>query len=245
MGEQAKLLVYVNPLCMPSLDEAIRPHGLHGPGDAAFGILRDAVACDDPIEVIRNRYHDISGIAARLPVAPMCDVIMDHVIRPLKEAIHCYVLGMPVVCIAQAGLVGEMVALWRFRMLEPVFDGKPWDERLQRLFLGRRFDELGQARRVDVLKAIDTLDEDTVEAFDRLRLIRNRYLHNMVEPQRDIDADARDSLQHAATLVVRSLDMSFRDGCVILPPKVIRYIDGIEHADSADPITRGVKGVDS
>jgi hypothetical protein len=52
---------------------------------------------------------------------------------------------MPVACIAQAGLVGEMVALWRFRMLQSTIDDRPFSEELQKLILGREFDKLLRA----------------------------------------------------------------------------------------------------
>jgi Domain of unknown function (DUF5615) len=63
--------------------------------------------------------------------------LMRHIVRPLLEAKQCYILRMPVACIAQAGLVGDMVALWRFRMLQSTIDGRAFTEELQKLILGR------------------------------------------------------------------------------------------------------------
>jgi hypothetical protein len=91
--------------------------------------------------------------------------------RPaLLEAKQCYILRMPVACIAQAGLVGEMVALWRFRMLQPTIDGRPSSEDLQKLILGREFDKLGQEERVRVRRAHSTCSgpERVERVLDRL-----------------------------------------------------------------------------
>jgi len=236
VSDDILLPVTFQPLGIAALSEPLPENVSQEPGDVALMLLGDML--DDtasPLDTARRRYAEVTDETAEPMVVPSHEGIMRHVIRPLKEAKHCYVLGMPVACIAQAGLVGEMVALWRFRMLEPVVDGKRLDERLQRLLLGRPFDELRQVQRVDILKAIDTLDEETVQAFDKLRLIRNRYLHNMIEPQRDIDADARDSLQHATTLVAKTLNVKFREGRVVLPPKVMRYMRDILQTGSDEP----------
>jgi hypothetical protein len=228
MTDNQVLTVYVRPLGIPALDEPMPVNVSHEPGDVALRLLGDTLDDrDQPLEAARRRYRDILHTTTQLPVAPMHDAIMRHVIRPLNEAIQCYVLGMPTACIAQSGLVGEMVALWRFRMLEPKVDGKQLDDDLQRLLFGRLFDELRHFHRVSILRVVDTLDDAVFQAFERLRQVRNQYLHNMIEPSRDADADAREALQHATTLVVKTLDMTFSDGRVVFPPRVMRYIKDI------------------
>jgi hypothetical protein len=208
----------------------------HEPGDVALRVLGDMLDDRDlPLEAVRRRYREILHTTTQLPMAPMHDAIMHHIIRPLNEAIQCYVFGMPTACIAQSGLVGEMVALWRFRMLEPKVDGKRLDDDLQRQLFGRLFDELRQYQRANILKVVDTFDEAVVQAFERLRQIRNRYLHNMIEPSRDADADAREAIQHATTLVAKTLDMTFSDGRIVFPPKVMAYIKDILKIEGSTP----------
>ncbi len=228
MADNQFLAVYIHPLGISALDEPMPVNVSHEPGDVALRLLGDML--DDrsqPLEVARRRYRELLHNTTQLPMAPMHDAIMHHVIRPLNEAIHCYVCGMPTACIAQSGLVGEMVALWRFRMLQPNVDGKQLDDGVQRQLFGRPFDELRQYQRVNILKVTDTLDEAVVQAFQRLRQIRNRYLHNMIEPSHDTDEDASEAIQHATTLVAKTLDISFSDGRIVFPPKVMAYIKDI------------------
>jgi hypothetical protein len=235
MSQDASLPVRIQPLGIASLTEPLPSNVSHDAGDVALALLGDMIGeRTSPLDAARRRYKEVTDEATEPAMVPLHDSIMSHVIRPLKEAKQCYVLGMPVACIAQAGLVGEMVALWRFRMLEPKLDGRPFDEELQKLLLGREFDKLGQEERVRVLRAVDTLDELTVQAFGQLRAIRRRYLHFMIDPQRDIDRDAREALKHACTLVVKTLSVTFQDGRVVLPPKVMRYIQDIVQVEGKD-----------
>ncbi len=235
MNRDALLPCIFRPLSILALSEPLPENVSHEPGDVALMLLGDLVNDrNDPLGAARRRYKEVSDEQNEVPFIPSHDAIKRHVIRPLVEAKQCYVLGMPAACIAQAGLVGEMVVLWRFKMLEPKFDSRPLNEEMQRLIFGQEFDRLRQVQRVNILRAIDSIDETTFNAFDELRKIRNRYLHNMIEPQQDIDGDAREALRHANTLVTNTLDLKIRDGKIVLPPKVTRYIQDILNAEGTD-----------
>lgn len=228
MSGDAMFRAFIRPLSISMLEDSLPVNVSHAPGDVALTFLGELVGDrNDPLSSLKSRYRAVSKENDEPFMVPMHDLIMHHVVRPLVEAKQCYVLGMPVACIAQAGLVGEMVALWRFRMLSPILDGKPFDDDLQKLLMGREFDKLGQEERVRVLRALDSLDDQTVQAFGQLRSIRRQYLHFMVDPQRDVDHDARHALVHANTLVVKTLGVSYREGRVVLPDRVARFIHDI------------------
>ena len=234
----AYIRVYVRPLGISSLDEPMPVNVSHEPGDVALRLLGDMLEDrDDPLAMARSRYQEAMQKVSNLQLAPMHPVIMHHVIAPFNDAIQCYVLGMPIACIAQAGFVGEMVALWRFRMLEPKLDGRPLDDDLQKLLMGRKFDKLVQEQRVRVLKAIDTIDEEMVQAFGELRSLRNQYMHFMVDSQRDVNKDACTAVQYASTLIAKTLNITFHDGKVMFSPRVMRFINEILKAEIDSPAT--------
>jgi hypothetical protein len=225
---QGTLPVFLRPLSITSLDDELPVNISHESGALALHLLSEVTQeWKAPLDAIRARYRQVTDERREPIVVPHHDVIMGHIIRPLREAKQCYVLGMPVACIAQAGLVGEMVALWRFRLLSPQLDGRPLDGELQRLLMGREFDKLGQEERVRVLRAIDDLDADIVSAFGELRALRRRYLHFMVEAESNVDGDARKALAYADLLVVKTLDVSFDNGALVLPERVSQYIEDI------------------
>ena len=224
---KSTLPVYLRPLTIIALDDQLPVNISHEPGELALQLLSELTADQAPLDLVRKRYREVTNDAQEPIVVPQHHVIMQHVIRPLREAKQCFVLRMPVACIAQAGLVGEMVALWRFRMLQPQLDGRPLDEALQKLLLGREFDRLGQEERIRVLRAVDTLDEELVSAFQELRSLRRTYLHFMVDTQRNLDQDAKRGLWLAGLLVKRTLGVTFDEGAMVLPPRVAQYIKDI------------------
>jgi hypothetical protein len=231
MSNHTLLHVMMRPLDIMALADPLPENVSHEPGNVALMLLEDMVnAGQYPLDAVRRRYKDVTDEKIEPMIVPSHEGIMKHVIAPLKEAKQCYVLGMPVACIAQAGLVGEMVALWRFRMLEPKLDDRPLDETLQKLLMGKEFDKLGQEDRVRVLRALDTLDETMIQAFGELRGIRRQYMHFMIDPKKNADCDARRAIQCACTLVTKTLGVTFREGCLVLPPKVMAYInDMLDH----------------
>jgi len=221
-----RIPVYLGPLIIPSLNEE---PGAANNAQRAQSLLGDILNDrNDPMGLVNRRYKEVTDPSVEPVVSPDHPVITTHVIRPLREAKCCYVLGMPVACIAQAGLVGEMVALWRFRMLEPKLDGRVLDGELQKLLLEREFDKLGQEERVRILRALEVLDEEMIHAFGKLRALRRQYLHFMIDPAgQDVDADARMAYQLACKLVAKTLDVKYATGALLLPPRVMQFIRDI------------------
>src|SRR5688572_9073203 len=114
-----KMPVFLRPLALPAVDDELGSSSDRETGEVALELLRGFVGDrENPIAVVRSRYRQVTDEERKPLVVPQHESIMRHVVRPLQEAKQCYVLGMPVACIAQAGLIGEMVALWRFRMLK-------------------------------------------------------------------------------------------------------------------------------
>lgn len=182
---------------------------------------------ESTFDTLKRRCKEITDEANEPFVVPLHPELMRHVVKPLQEAKHCYVLGMPVACIAQAGLVGEMVALWRYKMMEPTWDGKPFDEEFQKLMWGWTFERLGQDRRVEVLKALDGMSDEVRKCFNDLRGIRRAFMHYMVDETRNADAEARTAFKCAVKLVKETLGVTFDKGKVLLPPHVVKFVGSI------------------
>jgi hypothetical protein len=227
--------VFLRPLAIPIIDDLLTGSRQRSAEAVALELLVGFVGNRaDPVEVVRGRYHQVTDEEKEPIVVPQHESLMRHIVRPLLEAKQCYILRMPVACIAQAGLVGEMVALWRFRMLQSTIDGRAFTEELQKLIVGREFDKLGQEERVRVLRGLEEIEPEVVTAFGELRALRRKYLHFMVDTSVDVDADARLALQLAALLVVRTLGVTFAEGKLVLPERVARYVADIVRADATE-----------
>lgn len=222
MENSESLLVSVSPLNISALSEQLPENVSHEPGDVALMLLGDMLNNhDSPLDTARRRYQEICNASVEPNYVPAHEVIQKHVISPLKEAKQCYSLGMPIACIALAGLVGEMVAIWQFEMLNPQ------EQHLQQSLMGRRYEKLGQEDRVRVLQAFQSIDADTVNAFTKLRELRRKYLHFRADTGEKADKDARESLNNAYLLVTKTLGISLQDGSLLFPPKVWTYIKDI------------------
>jgi hypothetical protein len=227
--------VFLRPLAIPIIDDVLAGSPKRPAESVALELLVGFVGdLIDPVEVVRGRYRQVTNEEQEPIVVPQHESLMRRIVRPLLEAKQCYILRMPVACIAQAGLVGEMVALWRFRMLQPTIDGRAFSEELQKLILGREFDKLGQEERVRVLRGLEEIEPEVVAAFGELRALRRKYLHFMVDTSVDVDADARRALQYAALLVVRTLGVTFAEGKLVLPDRVARYVADIVRAEATE-----------
>ena len=56
---------------------------------------------------------------------------------------------------------------------------------------------------------------------------RRQYLHFIVDLQQDTDRDARQAIRHACMLVSKTLSVTIKEGCIVLPLKVMVYIKAL------------------
>ncbi len=237
----------LRPLLIPALEHEFPGFALEqeSPGDekeVAVQFLRSCVEAPEKepvVEVMRERCAECSAQCTQPVIVPNHPFVMQHIVRPLLDAKRCYVLKMPVACIAQAGFVGEMLAVWRHQMVAFRIGSTPVDERQQSLLYGRDFMRLSQNRRIQVLDALGNLDSELRSSFNTLRRVRNKYLHYMIDPtEQDVDADAREAMRCACDLLNRTLRMEIRKGAVSFAPTVMRFIkDIIRPADEAQTET--------
>ena len=119
-----RMPVFLRPLAIPVVDDLLGGSTQLSAEAVALELLVGFVGDrNDPVSVVRSRYRQVTNEEKEPIVVPQHESLMRHIVRPLLEAKQCYILRMPVACIAQAGLVGEMVALWRFQMLQSTIDG--------------------------------------------------------------------------------------------------------------------------
>jgi hypothetical protein len=68
-----------------------------------------------------------------------------------------------------------------------------------------------------------------------LRSLRRRYLHFMVNAESNADDDARKALAYADLLVVKTLNVSYDQGRLVLPARVSQYIKDIVALEPEPP----------
>lgn len=162
---------------------------------------------DSQLELLKQRYLTITleeGTALLHTVPPEVKIVA-KLVGPLRSAKASYMLGDMLGVVTQCGLVAEMVATLLFDMAELRHNGALLDESLQRNLFGRPFEELGQQRRLAVLRAYDLITGDEWQAFAAIKRLRNRYLHVFSHEPTDPEQDALTAYNHAYQLVFRVL----------------------------------------
>lgn len=219
----------LQPLSIPLLDSKL---GGKLPGKAeeegfSLNFAKSIVGkSEGSIKEMFERYKQVSCIKHEPFFTPNHEKFMQTIMKPLIEAKWSYIVNMPVSCIAMSGLVGEMVAVWRFEMLKPKMGGKDLDPSIQKLLFGKKFEKLDQWKRVEVLQAFGDIDEELKDIFTTLRKIRNQYLHFAFIDNKKLDNDACSAYRCGCELVTKTLSIKPQNGVLILPDKVMSYFKG-------------------
>ena len=208
----AKIDVLLNPLVFHEAEQALedQPHEIN-----AESILRHLCSIDLSSEpdAFLERYGDLRQInSAKLWITPVSPQILRRFVFPLRDAFNSYLLGAYLAAIANSGYVAEMVALLKHQIANRTVNGAPAKEALEKKIYGKTFENLGQERRIDVLKAWGLLSDETKRAFSEIRNIRRSYLHFSDTDDSNLQTDALKCVGHAEHLLVWLMGLHVLDG---------------------------------
>jgi hypothetical protein len=189
-----------------------------------------APEADGTIDAFVARYREVAFIPSAFPFAPAEPTILEKLVWPLRHAVGSYCLANYLGCVALCGMVGEMVALLLWEISPYPRANPAMGDREQRQLFGRTFEQLGQERRMDVLRAFRLIDDEIRAAFEVLRTTRNRYLHLLSVPHDSLAADARTALEATRKVVASVLGLSIKDGAVGVRPDLMAYLAANEPA---------------
>lgn len=176
------------------------------------------------IKSMIGRYREISNGKIKLSVAPYEQRFLDKLIWPLRSAKAAYMCSNYLSTIALCGMVAEMVAVLLFEITPFFLNNTPMSEKEQISVFGRKFEKLGQDRRVQILAAYTIIDNELVKAFESIRTTRNRYLHLWSQDHEQLPLDAVKSFQAAVLLVVKVIGQNVKDGKLILNAALLDYL---------------------
>jgi hypothetical protein len=227
MTDEKMILCQINPLAFLEADEPWSTSTQEKPTSEA--VLRFLCPAEErfdfDIERLLARYRQISTEPVRLFVAPAEQRILDKLIWPLRNAKSSFMVGNYLATVSLSGMVAEMVAMLLWDITDSQINGRTMTKEDEKHLFGSEFERLGQERRVKVLSAYGIINEGTRSNFDKIRIVRNRYLHLW---SKDHDLLPNDGIQcfHAAvSLVVTAIGQDIQDGRFVLNPQFIRYLD--------------------
>ncbi len=112
-----------------------------------------------------------------MSITPAHDEIISRIIHPLIFGKKYYCIGEFISCIAMSGLVAEMLAILLWKISEISIRKKKISEDEEKGLFGKKFEKLGQERRIEILQTMYSISQDVAKKFNKIRKIRNRYLH--------------------------------------------------------------------
>ena len=176
------------------------------------------------MDSIVARYKQISNEKQRLFAAPQEERILDKLIRPLLHAKGSYIIGNYLGTIALCGMVAEMVAVLLYEISNFNLNNRPMTEQNQIGVFGRKFEKLGQERRVQILHAYGVIDSTLLNNFEIIRKTRNKYLHLWSQDHDQLPADAIASYNAAISIAVSAIGQNVQDGKLVLNPAFAKYL---------------------
>lgn len=181
-----------------------------------------------------ERYKRISVESPRLSAAPAEACLLERLIWPLRHAKGSFMVGNVLGTISLCGMVGEMAAVLAFDLSDVRLNNTALDQGQQKALFGSPFENLGQERRVEILRAYGLIDEPMKQAFDIIRTRRRKYLHLWSADHRSMESDAIDCFKAAVVLVVSVLGLGVKNGRLILRPEVCVYLS--KHVVEPEPV---------
>lgn len=177
------------------------------------------------LEMIQ-RFADLSTPEVSVPVIPDEEKFIDRLVRPLKSAKRMYCFGEFYATVALSGLAGESLALLAYRINKFILNGHQIDNEQEKKLFGKKFDDLGQERRIKVLECLGYIDADDVSLLLDLKGCRDKYLHLWEVDTSQIRPDAKKCFLNAMRLFKKVTGISVQSGQLVTKPNFLHFIKG-------------------
>ena len=222
MPNDYRIKAQINPLAFieAELPSAGEPESITG--ETILSFLCPPGTMEDAHNLV-ERYKTISS-GPTLFAAPAEPRILEKLVWPLRHAKASYVVGNNLAVVALCGMVAEMVAVLLWELAESKLNSQAMTEREETALFGRKFEKLGQERRVRILEAYRIIASKVADDFDTIRRIRRQYLHLWSQDHQRLAEDAVKCFHAAIGLVIEAIGQDFKDGKVLLNPALVKYL---------------------
>lgn len=178
------------------------------------------------LDELRGRYDEISKVDRQLFAIPQHPRLFNGIVTPLHNAKAAFIMGHFLSCIALAGVICEMVAIFRFEIASIQCGGKELDASRQKLLWGKSFEMLGQKDRIGALEALGLLDEATIKAMNDVQGLRRKYMHLLTDEKSSEEADGKRAYSLAVQACAAVVGAKLQDGsfAIHFHPDLIRWL---------------------
>jgi len=178
---------------------------------------------------ILERYVEATTEDLHTVIVPHTKEIFERLLKPLRSAKKCYCLGDYVATIALCGTVGEMLAILLWKINDFRLNGRPITEQDEIGIFSSSFENLGQDRRLKILKTFGYITETQYNSFDIIRKIRKPYLHLWTTDLQNEQTDALDVFKKSFQLFKEVTGIGLADaGTVKVSPLLMKLFENQE-----------------
>lgn len=178
---------------------------------------------------ILERYVEATTDDSHTAIVPHTKEIFERLLKPLRSAKKCYCLGDYAATIALCGTVGEMLAILLWKINDVRLKGNPITEQDENGIFGSSFENLGQDKRLKILKTFGHITETQRDNFDIIRKSRKPYLHLWTTDLKNEQADSLDVFKKSFQLFKEVTGIGLADaGTVKVNPLLMKLFENQE-----------------
>lgn len=178
---------------------------------------------------ILERYVEATTEDSHTAIVPHTKEIFERLLKPLRSAKKCYCLGDYAATIALCGTVGEMLAILLWKINDVRLKGNPITEQDENGIFGSSFENLGQDKRLKILKTFGHITEIQRNNFDIIRKSRKPYLHLWTTDLKNEQTDSLDVFKKSFQLFKEVIGIGLADaGTVKVNPLLMKLFENQE-----------------
>jgi len=175
---------------------------------------------------ILERYVEATTEDSHTAIVPHTKEIFERLLKPLRSAKKCYCLGDYAATIALCGTVGEMLAILLWKINDVRLKGNPITEQDENGIFGSSFENLGQDKRLKILKTFGHITEIQRNNFDIIRKSRKPYLHLWTTDLKNEQTDSLDVFKKSFQLFKEVIGIGLADaGTVKVNPLLMKLFE--------------------
>ncbi len=171
-----------------------------------------------------QRQQRLKLIADKIKYIPAAPQITEKLIVPLRHAHATFLMGNFLGTLALCGTIGEMLTIFWFEISQFIINEKQMDLEDQKSVFGNEFEKLGQDRRINILEYYGVINKETASNLEKIRKIRNNYLHYWNKDHDSIENDAHQTYCATIESVLGIFPQTFEQGRIKLKSDVTQYL---------------------
>ncbi len=178
---------------------------------------------------ILEKYVEVTNKNIHPSLSPSTISIVDSILNPLISAKKSYCIEEYLSTIALCGIAIESLSIivWDAKKVNLAIRTKEISKTQETKIFGKKVDDQGQWRRIEILKVLGFIDDEQFKLFDRIRNIRNNYIHLSKNKFLIFRKDANEIYGKSMELFLKILNLKLNEkgnGLIVKDRDILNYL---------------------